>query len=245
MFMKYPWSSAFIYGVTVLVLSWGLTACRFGTKEENNDRLLYSCQAGWTGFYETKPQELAVCAVFDDSNEGGCILADLSMLPNSELIDFLTNPVGVQVSPTPGQTSAFIAKTDLEAGYPTLVDPVSGEIMAQVDRGTFPLLSSDPNCQEASYDTHYGQLSREAGRPVDDILTCGSLSGTMIQGADYSQCETSLTQIANCYANAANCGGMNRDDVIALFGLYVESGAVTLQDLPRVKGLFYGVTYAP
>lgn len=235
-------------GLAALALA--ATGCHVGNQEVDAPATTPDTVSG---NYAMAPTTLQVYATVNGQINSGTAVP--SQIP-ARVSAILTNPVTIQLQDSSnGQASIYapIGATD------------SFTVYFQSDNQTFTANSSspvetlwsDPACTIQENLEIQGRL-----QPLGSTSSLGIFDGTSmtitgrisndvwVEDQISGNCAATLQALAQCYQSASACGestsAENQADqqlVQELYQLYIQAGAMTVQDIPNVTDLSYQVSY--
>jgi hypothetical protein len=205
-----------------------------------------------SGYYETAPQRLQVCAQLGTTTQASaCVDANPSQVP-AFLSVVVSNPVALIMS-------------DLTHGYAFLVNPATRQQLpldvSTTDNQTLSFngntgtqtLWMDPACSRQLYVQEQGSINltdptRNSG---SSLKITGRLDLVVDMAYSFDgSCAASLVAMQSCYTDRTQCGGSSDADnqnlqaaVNGVFGDFIQAGAMSATDIGQVVGLGYTVTY--
>jgi hypothetical protein len=250
------WISYFLSSSLVLVLSCALSGCRLGNfKEENLPRT--STQDSISGYYQTEPQSMGICTLIETSEDAQCAELPLSQIP-AWVQARLANPVAVKLE-------------NKETGYTYLFDPNGNGsafevFFTDIKEKEFayssaalaappsePLWKDGFQCNAQLTIQITGHLRDKATKetlkelPLSGRAKVNLLVIDQIVGSD---CAAALTEMQACYIDATQCGGETesenqifQDHVFSWLQVYIDKGALAVEEIPFVDILAYEVSY--
>ena len=241
--LSQSWTGYLLSGAMAVVLSWALGGCRFGNKVERDLSNLDTI----TGYYQAQPQSLRFCVTTASGTT--CDDAQTNLIPGT-VANSVGNPSGFQVD-------------NLETGYALIFDPFGqGEALpifvdpadlslAYLGQTAESILWTDSNCTTTLYVEETGQLFQEALPDSQGLPLSGRMSLNVEIFSTYDgDCTADLTEIAACYDDEEDCGGVDAEEnsllqeiVQAVYSPYIQAGVLTVGDLPDVTAVGYQVSY--
>lgn len=249
------WTSYVISGAAAIVLSWVISGCDFskfgnhyeaGEPPENPDQI--------SGYYETEAQTLDFCAALSGEGQLACASRPTAETP-AFLASLMGNPVGIYHDIETGDTQLFNPARDPAPVLPTQVNGETLEIQFFGSAGAETFWKGDTTCTRTLHVSEQGMIHRyDEPRSVDwnERLMYGTVEivFTVMDEIVGDGCDTVLQEIAACYNDAADCGGSDatenaelQDTARAIFGDWVETGAITTAEIPSAEILLYEVSY--
>jgi hypothetical protein len=245
--------SYFYSGVMVLFLSWALTGCRFGNHLE-----LPQSEPTVNGYYATQIQSLRYCSVLkntDGSTATSCQSADTRNVPDF-FFNIFTNPVILYLDDPASGTGTFRNKIDTSLGVHVNIG-TDGKLSWDYVYDPSSFAWVDPGClmqTEVVEDGRYTQ-DKNLGTSADGIPLSGSVQLDIqridaFAGDTETACDSTFTQLAQCYQDSSTCGGTSDADnteltaeVQSFFNPYIEAGVMSASDIARVRALSYEAVY--
>lgn len=250
------WTTLLWSGTAAVVLSWVMTGCvdlgKFGNQLEpgtpppNPDQI--------SGYYRTEPRYLSFCAAQTDGGALECAPATLENIPEF-LASLMSNPVGILLDDLEGNARIFNPHLDPAPVLPTMVDLSTGELSFSGAATAEPFWKNDETCTRQLFVAEQGQITRY-DEPVTESWTEKKLYGelaitfSVLDEFAGSGCNSVLQEVAACYEDANGCGGADATEnqdlhayARAIFGDWVNSGALTVGEIPRAEILLYEVSY--
>jgi hypothetical protein len=236
----------------IAALLFAATGCRLGNAVTGG-----AVSDGMTGYYDSAPQKLTFCATVSSTET--CADAPAIQVPaqiTSQITASLPNPVAFLLSDPTNDSGVLLSPTGTGLELPMEIDPTSLTlgILGPVTSGPAFL---DEGCQQEIYLQGDGQIVKgpgdvepnpnggtlqTLGRITLDVKVSYTISGTT--------CTASLQNLANCYANAADCGGTSSDQnsatqaqYQALFNPYVTANVLTAAGIANLSAFGYEIRY--
>lgn len=237
------WTSYLLSGTVAILLSWMLSGCRFGNNvvtPENPDPI--------TGYYQTQPQSLQFCVTFT-SSATECRNVSTNQVP-SLISQVLTQPVALQVTDPNHGEALFFDPFGNGTALPISID-LSNLELSYLGYGNPTPLWSDENCTSQLFIESEGAITKTDPTEVSGLTTKGRI-GLSIEVFEIYQgsCTNDLLEIEDCYSDANQCNGSTSSENAALqesvqnyFNPYIESGAMSSDDISDVSSLGYSVNY--
>ncbi len=225
-----------------------LTSCRFGNKvvnppgTQNPDTL--------SGFYETDPQALKVCATHESTK---CADINPGNVPD-EIAVYMSNPLYFQVS-DPSTGAAFI-EDPFGVGYKLHIFVDAQGALSYIDWSAPAQLWEDPACTTRMYIEENGQLIPATSTRIVTISNYAlKMAGRMDLRLQLiytyeGECKASLQAMYNCYDDVNQCGASTDSanksrhaNVQSLFNYYIKQGVMEPQDILTLTNVAYDISY--
>ncbi len=217
------------------------TGCRFGNYVEAQPS-----EPQVSGYFQSQPQSLTFYTTHTTSQQTS---APVNQIP-AQVALVMTNPVAF-ILDDPATGASYLAASDA-SGYalPIYYDP--GEALSYVGSTSPQVLWEDAACTTMLQVEESGQLTRFTSPQVlGDFQTVGRVRATIrITRVIEGTCAATLTALANCYGDLAQCGGSSPSEnaalqasVIDFFAPYITAGTMTAADIPNVQGMAYEARY--
>lgn len=244
------WVSVFLFGALAIVLSWATSGCLIGNRVENQPK---SDSDPYSGYYVLEPRTL----IFSTSTQSGILQksASLSLIPQ-QVGKFLTNPLLLYLrnldTGSAGLTAPALASSDNPPHLPITVNKdFTISFSGTSSSSTYWM---DPDCQSKFDLLESGKISKDpsvSNPPGNTLKLSGELQLTLqLVNHLTGHCDPTLQAVASCYQDVTHCGGSTSDEndqihtqVLAIFSPYIQSGALTLTDLPTLTEYAYEVSY--
>lgn len=256
--MQFNWTNYFFTGMMALVVSWAMTlsGCRFGNQVQSVPQ---NKSSPLTGYYEMKPQKLTFCTTLT-SGEAQCKNVVTNRIPR-ELSKILTNPVIFEPD-TQIKNAAYLYSPfgNGKSALPVWFDNnLNLEYTSAHDGRDDMVFWDDKNCVDRFDFREYDGLLKRFETPQKMTVsgTTIDISGVIqmkvsilhtIEGD--GSCVASLQKAYDCYNDARLCHGANpeedvklQEELIQMFEPYINSGAMSAQDLLVLKSYGYEVQY--
>jgi hypothetical protein len=237
--LKPSWFSYALSGVLAIVASWALSGCYFGNKTVNQP----VSTDGVTGFYETQPQTLKLCAATPGEI---CPSAPTNLIP-AFISNILTNPVALELQdPSTRKAGLFPYNGGAGAqGFGVIAGP--NKTLTPDPASGSQTLWDDPACTEQldlSIEGSYTLTNGPWTSNTPNIPKSGRIQMTVTYTIGVAgSCTVSLQAMADCYADSTKCGSHSQSEVQTLFGPFISAAAMAATDISKVQSLAYEITY--
>jgi len=223
-----------------------MTACRVGNNvtqapaAPNPDTI--------SGYYETQPQTLHFCVTIN--GESQCKPAAINLIP-SALTSVFTDPVILLMDNLNTGSANFVDSDTATNALPIGVD---GTKLSLAGKGSSPSsFFGSQKCYSQLYVSEEGSFdqSQISSRTINGHPMSGriQLDVQVIESIE-GDCVGLLQSAGACALDALQCGGATtaennsiQEEVLYRFKPYLDSGAMTVNDIANVSMLAYEVTY--
>ena len=253
LFIDGSWTSYLAAGTAAIMLSWFLTGCRLGNRTNNGtpppaDTL--------TGVYSNTPSAMETCILKAGQTDPVCASPAPSVAP-AELLSLMSDPVAVGIVDTStGDTRIFspFATPDSQGKVPAISITTTLSDGTMSGGGTYPVVTywTDTACQETDKTQLKGALNTTgAGTIVQNYTIKGRIqfsyaSYTYLDG----NCAASTAAVVACLQDVTKClqadaatNQAQQNFWKSYYKPYIDSGLMTISDIPNVVTLAYGVLF--
>jgi hypothetical protein len=235
---------AAVWFTTALAL---LPGCRFGNRVESTTER----SEMFSGYYETKPQELTVCA---NASSQKCAKVASNMIPPL-ISQVMSNPVAFILKDQETGRALFIAPDGNGVTLPVFLNAQDLKLEFLGNTSPQPLFR-DPECTHRLYLEENGALVKDGGvlypHPAGgNLKTSGRVAMTIsVVVTIDGECETSLQEVASCFGDASKCGAASaaeNSEIQAefqdMFSPFFQARVMSESDIPLLRSFGYEVSY--
>ncbi len=249
---SHPWLTPLGAGVSVMIFSWLLSfsGCRIGNRVEENSQT-----DTVSGYYETKPYQLQMCAGISGVEECGAIN---STTPVPAFLDeILINPTWLLVA-SRSKKIAYLTPPGGEGRYLPVQFGDDGTMVLPPSRTDAVQARNDPSCVRYKEITLEGTFARSAGPfetqtafvPVGRLAFLISVEDLFVPACTNCSCTSTMQEFQDCYQDVTRCGSSSNEgnafnQMIAkeIFDPYVNAGIIRADQISRTTGFSYTVDY--
>ena len=233
-------------------MSWlvGFSGCRFGNHVEESSQT-----DTVTGYFETKPYQLQMCAGLGGRETCGAIS---STTPVPDFINnIFTNPTWMLVADAtekivyltpPGGKGQYLPARYGDDGSLSLPTSQTNAVQAR----------NDPSCVRYQEVTLEGKFARSSGpfetrtkyTPVGRLTFLVEVLDLFVPNCTNCSCTSTMTEYQACYQDASQCGGSSAEAnavlqarAKAIFDTYVNAGIIRADQISSATGFSYTVDY--
>lgn len=245
------WGHYFLLGMSAVLLSWLVSGCRFGNRVEFSLK-----DDGVTGLYGMQAQNAQFCFRSLSSQNTQCVSGPISSIPTGSS-NIMTHPLYVQYHSSKNPVDLIAAGNSTNPNRPSLQVTLSKSQKTVKTSGIISQVTAmlDPLCigrLELSID---GQWDSDNKEETPYGKTRGRLSLDYEVFMNYSavdngDCQSTMTLVHACYLDAQNCGAGDPEENqtwhefwINELALFIDSGAMTVNDIPDLGGYGFRVEY--
>jgi len=220
------------------------SGCRFGNRVE------FAPDPDQTsGYYGMTPVELQFCHTTTTTT---CRRTQTQAVPGF-LANRLTHPIALIMTDLGAGEAQLINPFNVNYGLPALVNISTGQVNFEGMRipewaaaFSYTDVDAESPCASKMLITLSAQItSARAGEAASGVRLRGSLGGnadvvTIFSGGE---CAQDLARAEACYLDSTACPPGARDEVVSMFGPWVESGVIAPEAISETASLSYLALY--